>query len=161
MTESKLCPPKEGIDFSALPWNLNLPEEHVYLHIKTNSGWTEEHYDEDKDTGTLLTGSYSYKDSPLLLTPATTSLNYGTTLWEGLKCFRIADDRAVVFRADRNYERMKYGAAELCLPMPSKKTFLRAVQLAVQKNVHVIPPYGDGMKLYVRPILLGTGQQRK
>lgn len=161
MAPATIGSPKEGIDFVSLPWNLNLPEEHDYVCIKTKDEWTKEHYDEEKDTGSLFSSLHSFSKQPLELTPATTSINYGTTVWEGLKCYRIADDKAVVFRADRNYERMLYGASELCLPMPSKKLFMRAIQLAVQKNSHIIPPFGDGMKLYVRPILLGTGQQRK
>ena len=152
-------PPVEGVDFSSLPWNLNLPEHSFYVHIKTSSEWTTEHYDPATDTGSLLASVYSYSDKTLGFSPATTSLNYGTTVWEGLKCYRSADDKALVFRADRNYERMKHGAAELCLPMPSKETFLRAIQVAIQANKHLIPPPGDGMKLYVRPILMGTGQQ--
>jgi hypothetical protein len=44
--ESVLAPPKEGIDFDALPWNLNLPEEISYVHLTTTTGaWTKEHYD--------------------------------------------------------------------------------------------------------------------
>lgn len=57
------------------------------------------------------------------------------------------------------YERMKKGAYDMCLPMPSKDIFMKALQLAVQKNVHYLPPPGDGVKLYLRPMLMGTGQQ--
>jgi branched-chain amino acid aminotransferase len=157
-------PAKDSIDFDALPWNLNLPEEHSYVHLTTTADWTTEHYDLETDSGKLLDDAvYSYADRALPMSPATTSLNYGTTIWEGLKCYRMVDDAgtetAVVFRPDRNFARMANGAAELCLPPPSKELFLRAVQLAVQKNAHLIPPAGDGMKLYVRPMLLGSGQQ--
>jgi len=154
---SQPAPPAEGIDFSSLPWNLNLPEEHSYVCLKTTSDWS----DEDAYLRQLSSDSavYSYQDQPLDMRPATTSLNYGTTIWEGLKCYRLADGSAAVFRADRNYERMKHGAAEFCLPMPSKKLFLRAIQTVIQQNSHLIPPHGDGMKLYVRPMLMGSGQQ--
>ena len=148
-------PPASAIDFSELPWNLNLPEEHCYLHITTTSDWS----DEEAVLASLETSVHSYAERPLPFSPATTSLNYGTTLWEGLKTYRTEDSKAVVFRADRNYQRMSDGAAELCLPMPSEKIFLRAIQLVIQKNAHLIPPPGDGMKLYVRPMLLGSGQQ--
>jgi branched-chain amino acid aminotransferase len=47
----------------------------------------------------------------------------------------------------------------MCLPPPSRELFLRGVQHILQQNSHVIPPYGEGMKLYVRPMLLGSGQQ--
>jgi branched-chain amino acid aminotransferase len=161
-----LVPPKEGIDFGSLPWNLNLPNEHSYLHITTTSDWSDDakHYDALEDS------MFRYDETPLPFRPATTSLNYGTTVWEGLKCYRLPDHDssngsslaaagAVAFRPDRNYERMKIGAQEMCLPMPSKKLFMRAIQLAIQKNSHLIPPHGDGMKLYVRPILFGSGHQ--
>jgi branched-chain amino acid aminotransferase len=147
--------PQEGIDFSALPWNLNLPEYHSYVHIKTTTHeWKDEDFMEK-----LPLSIFSYQNVPLGLCPAATSLNYGTTVWEGLKCYRLENGSAAVYRADRNYERMKNGAAELCLPMPSRKLFLRAIQLAVQANANLIPPVGDGMKLYIRPMLLGSGEQ--
>lgn len=145
--------PAQSIDFASLPWNLNLPDEHVYLHLKTDSEWTEDHLKLLEDN------VFSYADKKLSFFPATTSLNYGTTIWEGLKAYRTTDEKAAVFRADQNYERMKNGAFEMGLPMPSKELFMRAIQIVVQRNSHLIPPSGEGMKLYVRPMLLGTGQQ--
>lgn len=154
MTTPNIPPPKDGIDFSSLPWNLNLPEEHSYVHLTTTtSEWTAEH------VAKLPESVYSYADRKLPMSPATTSLNYGTTIWEGLKCYRTNSNEVIVFRPDRNWARMCNGAAELCLPPPSKELFLKAVQVAIQKNAHIIPPAGDGMKLYIRPMLLGSGEQ--
>eukprot|EP00522_Entomoneis_paludosa_P008085 CAMPEP_0172453018 /NCGR_PEP_ID=MMETSP1065-20121228/10509_1 /TAXON_ID=265537 /ORGANISM="Amphiprora paludosa, Strain CCMP125" /LENGTH=384 /DNA_ID=CAMNT_0013205175 /DNA_START=207 /DNA_END=1358 /DNA_ORIENTATION=- len=150
---TSMAAPADGIDFSELPWNLNLPEQHKYVHLTTTTTWSQEHLD------TIEDHVHSYSERNLPATPAMTSLNYGTTLWEGLKCYRTNDNESVVFRADKNYERMKNGAQELCLPMPSKELFLRAIQVAIQSNSHLIPPPGEGMKLYVRPMLLGSGQQ--
>ena len=151
--------PKDGIDFTSLPWNLNLPEEHKYLHLTTTKEWTTDHYNLANDSGTLFACLYDYQDRTLPMTPATTSLNYGTTIWEGLKCYRDADQKPIVFRADKNYDRFCHGAEQLCLPKPSKALFMRAIQLAIMENAHLIPPHGEGMKLYVRPMLLGSGQQ--
>jgi hypothetical protein len=47
----------------------------------------------------------------------------------------------------------------MSLPPPSFELFMRGIQLALQQNSHIIPPHGEGMKLYVRPMLLGSGQQ--
>ena len=153
-------PAKDGIDFESLPWNLNLPEEHNYVHITTTtSEWTKEHYDAERDTGSVTESVHKYSTTPLALFPSTTSLNYGTTIWEGLKCYRKKDGTAVVFRPDRNYQRFARGATAMCIPPPSKELFLRGIQTAIQANSHLIPPVGDGMKLYVRPMLLGSGQQ--
>jgi branched-chain amino acid aminotransferase len=153
-------PPKEGIEFDSLPWNLNHPEEHSYIHVTTTTGeWTTDHYDPTSDTGKLLESVYKYDETHLPLFPSTTSLNYGTTIWEGLKCYRNKEGRPIVFRPDRNYYRFVSGATQMCLPVPSRELFLRGVQHVLQQNSHVIPPHGEGMKLYVRPMLLGSGQQ--
>lgn len=152
-------PPKDGVEFDALPWNMNLAEEVNYVHLVTTNEWTAEHYDAATDTGSLFQSVHKYTEAPLPIYPSTTSLNYGTTIWEGLKCYRTKKGQAVVFRPDRNYERFAHGAEQMCLPKPSRELFLRAIQLAVQKNAHLIPPHGEGMKLYVRPMLLGSGQQ--
>ena len=152
--------PKDGVDFEALPWNMNLPDEVSYIHMKTNGEWTSDHYELASDTGSLFEAVNKYSNpSGLGLRPACTSLNYGTTIWEGLKCMRLQDGTPVVFRPDRNYERFSRGAEQMCLPAPSRELFLRGIQHILQENSHVIPPHGDGMKLYVRPMLFGSGQQ--
>uniref|UniRef100_A0A7S2UCA0 Branched-chain-amino-acid aminotransferase n=1 Tax=Attheya septentrionalis TaxID=420275 RepID=A0A7S2UCA0_9STRA len=152
--------PRAGIDFESLPWNLNEPEAHKYIHVTTTAGdWTSEHYDASSDTGLILTEVKPYAATPLDLYPSTTSLNYGTTIWEGLKCYRTASGRAAVFRPDKNHARFSNGAYAMCLPPPSYELFMRGVQAAVMENKDLIPPFGDGMKLYIRPMLLGSGQQ--
>ena len=160
-TRRSSLPPKDGIDFDNLPWNLNHPEEHTYVHLTTTTadGWTKEHYDLETDQGTLFDSVYNYDESPLPLSPACASLNYGTTIWEGLKCYRIKNGDPVVFRPDRNFYRFQYGAEQMSLPPPSRELFLRGIQHTLQQNSHIIPPHGEGMKLYVRPMLLGSGQQ--
>ena len=76
-------PPQEGVEFAKLPWNLNLPDQHYYVHLTTDpeSGWTLEHYDPKTDGGILTDvtdGEYKslkhYGQSPLPLFPSTTSL---------------------------------------------------------------------------------------
>jgi branched-chain amino acid aminotransferase len=57
----------------------------------------------------------------------------------------------------------------MCLPPPSYELFMRALQLVLQENAELIPPAPDvdeetgvpqgGAKLYIRPMLLGSGQQ--
>ena len=157
---SSIPPPKEGIAFEDLPWNLNCPDDHSYIIVKTKDTWTTEHYDPETDSGLLLTSStFPYSNTPLSIYPATTSLNYGTTIWEGLKCFRTSNGRAAIFRPEKNYYRFKNGCEALCLPPPSYELFMRGVQLAVQANGTLIPPYGEGTKLYIRPMMVATGQQ--
>ena len=125
-----LQPPADGIEFDALPWNLNLPDHHKYVMIRTKTDFADDQFYDKLESSTY---AYNSSEGVLEMRPATTSLNYGTTIWEGLKCYRLADGSAAVFRPDRNYERMKNGANEMCLPMPSKRLFLRAIQVAIQQ----------------------------
>lgn len=152
--------PRDDIDFESLPWNLNCPEAHNYVLVKTTSGkWEQTHYDPEVDDGEVCNSIFPYVSTPLNVYPSTTSLNYGTTIWEGLKCFRTSKGRAAVFRPDMNFKRLCNGADALCLPKPSYELFMRGIQSAIQANGDLIPPYGDGMKLYIRPLLMGSGQQ--
>ena len=166
-------PPKEGIAFGTLPWNMNLPDEHYYMHLTTtpDKGWTLEHYNPTiNDDGILTNSLYHYSSTPLPLYPSTTSLNYGTTIWEGLACRRSpTSQRALVFRPQMNYARFANGAKIMCLPPPSYELFMRGLQLVLQRNAQLIPPAPEldpitgvpqgGPKLYIRPMLLGSGQQ--
>jgi branched-chain amino acid aminotransferase len=158
-------PPRPGIKFESLPWNLNHPESHSYVHLTTNSCWNDSHYDPKDDSGDIYGCIVPYSSTPLNIYPSTTSLNYGTTVWEGLKCFRLptTDEsphgEVAIFRPLKNFERFRNGCERMCLPAPSLELFCRALQLAVQVNGDLIPPVGHGMKLYLRPIMLGSGQQ--
>ena len=136
-------PPKENVAFGTLPWNLNLPDHHSYIHLTTTpeKGWTIEHYDPKTDSGSLTESSKHYGSTPLQLYPSTTSLNYGTTIWEGLACRRSpTSNKAIVFRPQKNHERFTNGAKAMCLPAPSYELFMKAIQLVLQENADLIPP---------------------
>lgn len=101
---SSPAPPAEGVEFSSLPWNMNLSDKSFYIHLTTSSEWTQKHLDKMEEC------VYAYKDRALPIHPATTSLNYGTTIWEGIRAHRTADDKAVVFRPDRNVSFVEYAS---------------------------------------------------
>jgi len=151
-------PPSDAIDFEDLPWNLNHPEAHSYLDLRTGTNW-DKMYDSKSDSGVVTNSLVPYSSISLGVFPAMTSLNYGTTVWEGLKCFRTSTGRAAIFRPLKNFERFVNGCERMCLPKPSIELFLKTLQLVVQKNGTLIPPFGNGMKLYIRPIMMGSGQQ--
>lgn len=145
--------PKNNLDFASLPWNLNHPDKHNYVLLKTPSEWNESHLK------SVPFSIYPFASTKLDVTPATTSLNYGTTIWEGLKCFRTKRNRAAVYRPDMNYKRFCNGAEAMCLPVPSYDLFMRCIQFVIQANAELIPPLEDGVKLYIRPIIFGSGIQ--
>jgi len=90
------------------------------------------------------------------LSPSAGVLNYGQGLFEGLKAYRRADGRIVLFRPEENALRLIMGANRMCMPAPSAEQFVEAVKQTVLANKRWIPPFGKG-SLYIRPLLFGSG----
>lgn len=93
---------------------------------------------------------------PLPMYPSAQTLNYGQSVFEGMKAQRSASGRIVLFRPDCNAERMAAGGARLSMSTPPADLFISAVEETVRANIDFIPPMGKG-SLYLRPLLMGTG----
>jgi len=93
---------------------------------------------------------------PLSLEPAATILNYGQGIFEGIKAYRTAKGRIVLFRPQKNAQRFADGARRLLMPPVPTQLFLEACSMAVRENADLVPPAGDGA-LYLRPLLFGSG----
>lgn len=90
------------------------------------------------------------------ISPAAGVLNYGQGVFEGMKAYRSARDRVVLFRPERNARRFRASAQRLCIPPLPEEIFMEAVFSTVDDNLDFVPPLGKG-SLYIRPCLWGTG----
>lgn len=88
---------------------------------------------------------------------AATSLHYGQEAFEGLKVFKGKDGKARVFRWGENAKRLQNSARGIMMPEVPTSLFKEALDKVVELNKDMIPPYGTGASLYVRPLLIGTG----
>lgn len=86
------------------------------------------------------------------------TLHYAQQCFEGMKAQTAADGRVLLFRPDLNCERMKDTANRLLMPEVPNELFIRGVEEAVRANYAWVPPYGSGASLYIRPMLIGTGE---
>mmetsp|Transcript_9781 Transcript_9781/g.18269 ORF Transcript_9781/g.18269 Transcript_9781/m.18269 type:complete len:377 (-) Transcript_9781:621-1751(-) len=94
---------------------------------------------------------------PLPMYPSAQVLNYGQSIFEGMKAQRsVKNGRMLLFRPDKNSERFTAGAARMSMPAVSKAQFIDAVTSIVRENADFVPPHGKG-SLYLRPLLMGTG----
>lgn len=93
---------------------------------------------------------------PLQLEPAATIINYGQGLFEGLKAYRTATGRIVLFRPEKNGARMSGGARRFLMPAIPTQVFLEAAGAVVRENADWVPPMGQGA-LYLRPLIFGSG----
>lgn len=91
------------------------------------------------------------------ISPASTVLNYGQGLFEGMKAYKTDDERILLFRPEKNAERAAKGCLRLSMPEISKTIFMEAIQKVVNDNSDYIPPTEKGA-LYIRPIIFGSAE---
>ena len=90
----------------------------------------------------------------LTLAPGAHALHYGSECFEGLKAFRQADGKIVLFRPTTNIARMRQSADILHLPRPETEAYLNALIELVKRAADEIPDAPAA--LYLRPTLIGT-----
>lgn len=139
----KALEPKEGINWGDLSFSLT-PTEYMYVS-KCKQGTTFQ-------KGSII------PYGPLDILPSATVLNYGQSIFEGIKAFRSAKGRCVVFRPDQNARRFAKGADRFLMPPVAEEVFIDAINKVVKSNSNYIPPTGQGA-LYLRPLLFGSGPQ--
>ena len=98
-----------------------------------------------------------YDDNNLVISEASTALHYGQECFEGLKAYRRKDGGIQLFRPDRNAARMNDSCRKLLMPEVPEEMFIKACEEVVKANERFLPPYGTGGSLYLRPFLIGTG----
>lgn len=81
---------------------------------------------------------------------------YAQTCFEGLKAYRTVNDDIVCFRPDLNAARMADTCQRMVMPVFPEDKFLAALKDVIVANAELVPPYGTGASLYVRPFMMGT-----
>jgi len=84
------------------------------------------------------------------------ALQYGQSVFEGLKAYRTNDDRILLFRPDANAKRLQGSCERLLMPKVPVKMFLDAVKKVVDANRNLVPSYESKGSLYIRPFVIGT-----
>lgn len=101
--------------------------------------------------------------SPLRVVPladarapvAAGGLQYGLSVFEGLKVYRDAEGDALLFRPLDHAARLAASAARLGMPSVDPKLFLQACRLAARIHEAFLPPPGRG-SLYLRPTIYAS-----
>jgi branched-subunit amino acid aminotransferase/4-amino-4-deoxychorismate lyase len=87
---------------------------------------------------------------PLTLSPAISALQYGVSVFEGLKAQRTASGAVALFRARENARRLNNSASRLAMPEVPEDFFLSALRELLRLDQSWVPPSGEGA-LYIRP----------
>ncbi|MGE7957781.1 branched-chain amino acid aminotransferase [Pseudomonas sp. NPDC089530] len=120
-------------------------------YIKTDKRYLSHWRNGEWDKGTLT------DDNVLHISEGSTALHYGQQCFEGLKAYRCKDGSINLFRPDQNAARMQRSCARLLMPQVSTEQFVEACKAVVKANERFIPPYGTGGALYLRPFVIGVG----
>lgn len=97
------------------------------------------------------------EDNTLTISEGSTALHYGQQCFEGLKAYRTKDGNIQLFRPDQNSKRMNTSCRRLLMPEVPEKKFIDACIQVVKANEAYVPPYETGATLYLRPYVIGVG----
>ncbi len=97
------------------------------------------------------------EDNMLRISESSTALHYGQQCFEGLKAYRTKDGDVQLFRPDQNAQRMHRSCDRVLMPRVPQEQFIDACRQVVMANIDYVPPYGTGATLYLRPFVIGVG----
>ena len=90
----------------------------------------------------------------LTLSPATSAIHYGQSIFEGMKAFRQEDGEVVLYRPDAHLQRLNRSAARLAMPELPIEMGLEALKQLVSLDKDWVPDQPGS--LYLRPTYFGT-----
>lgn len=93
----------------------------------------------------------------LSMSPATTFIHYGQSIFEGVKAYRNPEGQVQIFRPDANWRRMNKSAKRMAMPDIPKDLFLEGMRELIKIDSAWVPD-GVGNSLYIRPFLFATDE---
>lgn len=123
-----------------------------FQYVKTDFRFSAIHSNGEWNDGALVS------DENISVHEGAPALHYAQQCFEGMKAQTAEDGRILLFRPDLNSQRMNDAASRLLMPQVPQEMFMRGVEEAVRANYAWIPPYGSGASLYIRPMLIGVGE---
>jgi len=122
-----------------------------FSYIKTDKRYISYWKDGKWDDGQLV------EDNKISISEGSTCLHYGQECFEGLKAYSTKDGGIQLFRPDENAKRMQTSCERVMMPKVPVEKFVDACMQVVKANEAWVPPYGSGATLYLRPYVIGIG----
>jgi branched-chain amino acid aminotransferase len=122
-----------------------------FSYIKTDKRYISYWKDGKWDDGQLV------EDNKISISEGSTCLHYGQECFEGLKAYSTKDGGIQLFRPDENAKRMQKSCEKVLMPEVPVEKFIDACMQVVKANEAYVPPYGTGATFYLRPFVIGVG----
>lgn len=92
---------------------------------------------------------------PLTLEPSCMVFHYGQTVFEGLKAYRTKNQKILLFRPQKNMQRLNQSNDRLCIPEIDEELAIEALNKLVDIDCDWVPS-AEGTSLYIRPFIIST-----
>ncbi|MDQ0163464.1 branched-chain amino acid aminotransferase [Aeribacillus alveayuensis] len=92
---------------------------------------------------------------PLTLDPSALVFHYGQSVFEGLKAYRTEDGRVLLFRPEKNVQRLNNTCKRMCIPPLDEELVLEGLQQLIEIEKDWVPDQ-EGTSLYIRPFIIAT-----
>jgi branched-chain amino acid aminotransferase len=92
---------------------------------------------------------------PIQMEPGAMVLHYGQEIFEGLKAYRAADGRVLLFRPELNFARLNESAERMSIPALDPGFALEALKTLINIERDWIPSAPE-TALYIRPYIFGA-----
>ncbi len=94
---------------------------------------------------------------PVLMSPSTSALHYGQSIFEGMKAYKNAKGEILLFRPLDNLKRINISAERMCMPSIPQELFMEGLKQLVSIDKDWVPS-NEGASLYIRPFLIATDE---
>ena len=95
---------------------------------------------------------------PIELEPSAMCLHYAQEVFEGMKAYKAKDGRILLFRPEKNMQRLNSSNDRLCIPFIDEDFGVEAVKALVEIDRDWIPT-SEGTSLYIRPFIFAMDPQ--
>ncbi|MEF9853700.1 MAG: branched-chain amino acid aminotransferase [Hydrogenoanaerobacterium sp.] len=92
---------------------------------------------------------------PIPMEPCAMCLHYGQTVFEGMKAYRTADNKILMFRPQENFKRLNNSNDRLQIPAVDEAMLLEGLEKLVEIEKDWVP-HTTGASLYIRPFIIAT-----
>lgn len=131
------------------------PKQKPAANAKLGFGhiFTDHMFVMDYETGKGWHDARIVPHGPIEMDPAAMCLHYGQEVFEGMKAYRTADDKIMLFRPEENFKRLNVSNQRLVIPAIDEDFALECLTELLRIEKDWVPAQ-DGAALYIRPFII-------